>query len=753
MKRFYQSFPFLRGFITFSVILLTAGAFLTGIPFLDLMELKTVDLRFVSRGPIPSSENAVMALVDEKSLEAEGRWPWPRWKMARLVDTLSRSGAKVIGFDIGFLDPEESTPLKLIDTLKEKAAAAGVRNPHFLDEMAAFRNRADNDRLLAESIRGSEAFVVLGHFFHMHPEDLNYEIPPEDLESRLKQISNSRYAAPRWNDGVTRLPPPITAFAPHPTLPIFSRAADASGFFHKLADTDGVVRWAPLMMRCQKDLFAPLAIQAVWHFMDRPSLEVVVTPYGIRGIQLGGIFIPTDEFGRMPVNHLGPSAVISQYSITDILQEKTDPAAFKGKIVFVGGAAMGIADYIITPFSASMPGLALHATLSDNILTQRFLSQPPWIRVFDLLTLFVLCVSMSLILTHLNPLRGLLFALVLFGGYILFAQQLFVRSGTLLNMIYPLLGMFLTYLGTTVFSYFTEERKRRQVKKTFSQYVASDVIDEMLENPEQLKLGGKVETLSVLFSDLTGFTTYSEMYSPEELVRILSSYFTKMTEEIFNCHGTLLMYIGDALMAAFGAPVPSASHAEQACASALAMRKRLLSLQLEWSALDRPMLAARIGINSGPMLVGNLGSDQRFTYGVLGDQVNLGSRLEGLNKLYGTDILVGENTARLAAHAFILRELDSVRVVGKKQAVRIYELVAHAEDRVPDPARRFLDVYAGALEAYRQREWDRARTLFEEGAGIVDQDPSCRVMAARCRLYTENPPPAEWDGVYVATRK
>ncbi len=397
--------------------------------------------------------------------------------------------------------------------------------------------------------------------------------------------------------------------------------------------------------------------------------------------------------------------------------------------------------------------MALHATVADNILTGRFLSQPPWIRVIDALAIVTLCLFAGLGLSRLNPLKGVLFALVLFGGYIFFAQQLFVRSGTLLNMVYPLLGLLLTYIGITVLSYFTEERKRRQVKKTFSQYVASDVIDEMLENPEQLKLGGEVKTLTVLFSDLTGFTTYSEIYSPEELVRILSSYFTKMTEEVFNCHGTILMYIGDGLMAVFGAPLESPSHAEQACQSALAMRKRLLSLQLEWSALDRPMLSARIGINSGPMLVGNLGSDQRFTYSVLGDHVNLSSRLEGLNKLYGTDILLGENTAKLVGKNFITRELDSVRVVGKKQDVKIFELVGHAEDRIPEEKQRFLGIYAEALDAYRRRHWDRALALFEEGAGVAGKDQSCSVMSNRCRLYLENPPPEDWDGVYVATQK
>jgi len=627
------------------------------------------------------------------------------------------------------------------------------KNQRFLDFIDTYRKNADNDLLLAEAIRRSRAAVVLGHFFHMRRTDLNYDITPLEIERRLEGIANSRYPKTRFIDGATGPPPMITAFAPQGNLDLLSRAAHSSGFFNKTQDRDGVIRWAPLLVRCGAEMYASLAVQAVWHFLNRPPLEVILSPYGVRGVKLGKILIPTDEFGRMAVNHLGPQAMVLQYSITDILKGQVPPETFRDKIVFVGGAAMGIADYIITPFSASTPGLALHAIVSDNILTEHFLTQPPWIRVFDILAIIILCLLVTFGLSRLNPLKGLFFAFFLFGGYILFVQQLFVRSGTLLNMVYPLLGLLLSYIGITVLSYFTEERKRRQVKKTFTQYVASDVIEEMLENPEQLKLGGEVKTLTVLFSDLRGFTTYSEIYSPEELVRILSSYFTKMTEEIFDCHGTLLMYIGDALMAVFGAPVESPVHAEQACLSALAMRKRLLSLQLEWSAMNRPMLTARIGINSGPMLVGNLGSDQRFTYGVLGDHVNLASRLEGLNKLYGTDILIGENTAKMVGNTLLVRELDSVRVVGKKQAAKIFELVGRLEDRLPEQKRRFLDVYAEALETYRRRSWDRALTLFEEGAGILEGDSSCRVMSNRCRLYLENPPPEDWDGVYVATRK
>ena len=343
---------------------------------------------------------------------------------------------------------------------------------------------------------------------------------------------------------------------------------------------------------------------------------------------------------------------------------------------------------------------------------------------------------------------GFLYAAALFTFYIFFARWLFVYQNVWLGIVYPLLALSVNYIALTVYSYVIEERQRKQIKETFRQYVAPVVVEQMLKDPSRLKLGGEEKILTVLFSDLEGFTTYSERYRPHEMVEILSEYYNKMTELIFADQGTLNEYVGDELMAIFGAPIEQSDHARRACAAALAMREARHALSAEWARVGRPRLRARTGINSGPMLVGNLGSRYRFAYGVLGDQVNLGSRLEGLNRVYGTEILLGENTARLVEGAFVMREVDMVRVKGRVQAVRTYELVASAGAALPPTHEEALRLYAAALEAYRKQAWEDALGLFTQALAVRPEDGPSRTMASRCQLYRDTPPPEDWDGVF-----
>jgi adenylate cyclase len=304
-----------------------------------------------------------------------------------------------------------------------------------------------------------------------------------------------------------------------------------------------------------------------------------------------------------------------------------------------------------------------------------------------------------------------------------------------------------------VYSFVGVDRQRKQIKETFRQYVAPVVVDEMLKNPALVKLGGEEKTLTVLFSDLEGFTAYSERYTPHEMIDILSAYYDRMTEQIFANQGTLKEYVADELMAIFGAPIERADHAQRACAAALAMREVRKALVAEWATIGRPRLRARTGINSGPMLVGNLGSSYRFAYGVLGDQVNLASRLEGLNRVYGTDILIGENTAALVEGAFVLRELDMVRVKGRRQAVRIYDLLATSDAVLPPKQDEALRFYAAGLEAYRKQLWEEGVGLFKQSLALWLGDGPSRVMMERCQLYRDAPPPPDWDGVFLQLEK
>jgi adenylate cyclase len=483
--------------------------------------------------------------------------------------------------------------------------------------------------------------------------------------------------------------------------------------------------------------------------LGKPQLAVRVRPEGVEGIQVGDRFVPTDETGQMLINYRGPPKTFPHYAISDILGSKVPSGTFKDKVVLVGATAIGIGDIRSTPFGPVYPGPEIQASVIDNILTGDIIARPQWSRTFDVMAIIALPLLVAAVLPRLNAFGGITFVVALFALFVTVAYQLFVRAHLWLNMVYPTFGLAATYTLLTIYRYLTEERERRRVKAAFQNYVSPDVIEQILSHPEQhAKLGGQERVLTVLFNDLASFTSYSERYTPSQIIDILGEYFEKMTEIIFTNRGTLTAYVGDELMAIFGAPVEEADHAKLACAAALAMRDARLALAEEWAKIGRPPLSARTGINSGRMLVGNYGSKYRFNYSVLGDQVNLASRLEQLNKAYGTEIMIGEGAAELLGNEFLLRELDRVQVKGRKQALRIYELLGAAGAVLPPAQEQMLGLYAAALDAYRHQRWDEAAERFGQCAALWPTDVPSRVMRERCHTLRESPPPADWDGTF-----
>jgi adenylate cyclase len=739
--------------LTLGTILIVIVLFLSGPPIFDLIELKTYDLRFLSRGHVQPSPAVAMAVIDEKSLDAEGRWPWPRSKLAALVDILSQDGARVIAFDIAFTEPDENSHMAFVNQFSQQVDALNITNPDLAEFIIERRRHADNDLALANAIKNSSAAVVLGYFFHMNDANLDYRVEQSAIDQQIERISASKYPFISYKAHEVGVVPFMKAYAPESNLEAFTEVAASSGYFTTASDPDGVVRWMPLMLQGGEDLFPPLAVSTAWHYLGRPQLTVKVGRYGVEGVQLGDRFIPTDEGGQLLINYLGPPKTFPHVSITDILKGKVAEGAFKDRIVLVGATALGIHDLRSTPLSPVYPGMEIHATVIDNILTQNFLAKPKWSKIYDLLAIIILGALIGIALPRMTALKGLLFAGGLVILHVFIARWLLVNAGVWLNMVYPLLALATNYTALTVYAYVTEERERRKIKGAFMHYVAPMVIEEMLKDPARLKLGGDEKVLTVLFSDLQGFTSHSERYAPHEMIELLSEYYACMTEQIFAHEGMLKEYVGDELMAIFGAPIAQVDHAERACAAALAMREHRNALGAEWTKLGRPPLIARTGINSGRMLVGNLGSKYRFAYGVLGDHVNLGSRLEGLNKVYATEILIGENTAKLVEKSFLLREIDLVRVVGREQAVRIYELLAVAGTPLLPRREKALRSYAAGLEAYRQQCWDEALWLFKESLALWPADGPSRTMAERCQRYQKASPPEEWDGVFEALYK
>ena len=753
IPRSLKTFLFNPFSLTAATIAAAVGLFVLDPPLLHAIELNWFDLRFRARGAVAPQPTVVLAAIDEKSIAAEGRWPWPRSRIAELVDALSDDGAKVIGFDITFTEPDENSQLALVDRLQRTVESLDIRNPQLADFIRETRTDADTDQALARALKRSRAPIVLGYFFHMDRLAAGRFMAREDIEKLQVRIEGSKYPMVLLRDEQSAAVPLLTAYAPQGNLDIFTKAAPSSGYFTIRSDPDGVIRSMPLVIRSGEDLYPPLSLLSAWHYLGKPQLAVRVGPTGVEGVQLGDRFFPTDELGQMLINYRGPPNMFANYSVSDILAGRLKRGTFKDRIVLVGVTALGVYDIRATPFSPVFPGLEIHANAIDNLLAGDVMSRPQWSRAFDLLAIVVLGVLVGVALPRMSAIGAFALTGVLAGVYVAFAHWLFVSARVWLNIVYPAIALAGTYTVLTVYRYLTEERERKKVKDAFKHYVSGEVIEDMLAAPDHLRLGGDEKVLTVLFNDIVGFSTVSEQFAPSGVITILSDYYTRMTEQVLANRGTLTNYIGDELMAIFGAPVAYADHAQCACEAALAMRDQRTALAVEFAKLGRPALRARTGINTGTMLVGNVGSTYRFAYTVLGDQVNLTSRLEQLNRTYGTEIMIGEATANLVAGAFVLRDLDLVKVKGRAQQLRVFELVGRSQVPLPPKQDRMLRMYAAALEAYRLRRWVDALEMFRQCLVLCPEDGPSRLMSERCAAYLETPPPEDWDGAFAHQSK
>lgn len=708
--------------ITFFVIPVALVLFLSDFQFFRLMELKTLDLRMASRGPLVPGNETAIAAIDEKSISELGRWPWPRSTIARLVDLLKKGGAKAIGFDIVFSEPDDRADLKTIDALTAEMKKSGVTDSNVLNLLQRQRASAGEDGILAASIQKA-GNITLGYFFHFSQQENEKElahITQYRMEDHAARIVNSRYSAVNSLSGTSNDGYLPRAFAPETNISILAAAAQNSGFFNTLPDSDGSNRWAPLVVALGENYYSSLAVSMVCSYLDFPVLSLNLESYGANSIGIGEKTIPTNESGQLLINYLGPPRTFPHYSVADILSGTIPPDTFRDKIVLVGATAVGIYDLRVTPFSSTFPGVEIHATVIDNILHENFLTHSSFIRMIDVGAIILFGLIMGLLVSRLRPISGMASALLIIAVFIAMNFLAFFRFNVWLNLVYPLTTMMMIYLGITIYHYFKEEQEKKKIRSAFQYYLTSSVINEMLKNPGKLKLGGDRRNLTVLFSDIRGFTTISEKMTPEELIMLLNEYLTAMTNQVFYYDGLLDKYMGDAIMAVFGAPLDQPDHARRACLTALAMMRELRRLQNKWEAEGRPVFDIGIGINSGEMVVGNMGSAMRFDYTVMGDMVNLGSRLEGANKEYGTNIIISEFTYNHVKDTICCREIDSVRVKGKTRPVRIFELLGEKKD---EPGyQNLIKVFATGLTLYRDGKWDDAIAAFQDACKIKHDD-------------------------------
>jgi adenylate cyclase len=394
-------------------------------------------------------------------------------------------------------------------------------------------------------------------------------------------------------------------------------------------------------------------------------------------VHLGDTTIPTDGHGRMLINYRGPNGTFPTYSISDILDRATPAGVFKDKIVLIGATALGIYDLRVTPFSPNMAGIEKHANVVDNVLHGDFIYRTEASVVF---LVFLFAVVLGIFIPRLGAKAGAALFIALFVGYAGTVDYLFVTKGIWFNLVYPASALFFGYMSQTAYRFFTEERRARDIRKMFSSYVSKRIVDELIRDPSKAKLGGERKEITVLFSDIRGFTSFSEKHEPEEVVSILNEYLGAMTNIVFDYEGTLDKFVGDAVMALWGAPVGQPDHAERAVRCAIAMIEKLEELQKKWTAEGKTALDIGIGINTGDMVVGNMGAEgKKMDYTVIGDNVNLASRVEGLTRQYNNHIIITEFTYNRVKDIVNVNELGSVTVKGKQHPVLIYDLVAMKE--------------------------------------------------------------------------
>lgn len=734
-------------FLSVPIILMGLFAYSIGVPFLDLMELKTIDARFESRKKIETRSDVVLAVIDEKSIAKEGKWMWPRSKMADLVTRLSHAGAKVIAFDIGFLEPDDKRIVEVINNIQSTLHNLNSEEIQFLHHL---KSTTDNDKALADSIKNSSAKIVLGYFFQNDIKALEHT-DSKDIQIHQKNILNSRYQFERYSSQEAKNIELLEQVIPQSNIKEISDAANLSGYFNFFPDEDGAVRWLHTVLKFKETLYAPLSLVTVSAFLDSP-LSINIDEYGVQNIQVGNLSIPTDEEGRVLINYRGEEKSFPHISVTDILRGDVPQNKLKNKIVIIGATAIGIYDLRVTPFGSVFPGIEIHANIVDSILAEDFLHKPKWSAIFDVLAILLAGIFLGIVLPRVEVIPGVLAGILVFMGYILFCQFLFSTHGIVLNLVYPLSVTMLIYVSITAFRYFMETKKKRFIKNAFSTYLAPTVVNQLLESPGNLELGGEERDITAFFSDVQGFTSISEALTPNEIVELLNEFLTEMTDIIFKHEGTVDKFEGDAIIAFFGAPNILKNHAERASIACIKMQKRLSQLREKWQENDKPPLKMRIGLCTGTAVVGNMGSKNRMDYTMMGDTVNTAARLEGVNKIYGIYTLISETTCKAAGSSIATREIDTIYVVGKNEPVTIYQILGKDSD-VDDLMKKVNQHYAAGLRAYRNQEWNKAIKLFNAALKISPDDGPSNTMMDRSKKFKSNPPGKNWNGSYTVTTK
>jgi adenylate cyclase len=740
----------------------------SGFVFLQSIEESSLDLRFEIRGVRLHDNRIVIVGIDEKTLQQIGSFPLPRKAYAKLVNELNASGARVIAFDATFPVPESNSAVEALNKLRSDIASTAP--PAVLTQINELEAASDQDALFASAMKNG-GNVVLGHIFldQQRANSANAKVSEEYLniiwDHGFPQVAPVGFKKGEkadlggaWIKGGGTVAQGVEA-----NIAKLAEAAASYGFININPDSDDTLRHGLLMIGYKDQAYYPSLDGEVVRLYEKiPDQQVVayISPNGLDHIELGPHIVNHVRDGSALINYTGPYHNYSQYSMWDVMSGALAPETFRDKIVLVGATAVGIGDIRTTPFqSAGTPymGVEVHANIIDNLLHSQeqgrgFLQRGGREEMIDIGFILLFGVVFGFLFSRITPLYSTVLVIVTLFAFGWLVYFMFASKGQWLSFVIPAATLAANYAGITSVRMVREESEKRKIRKTFSQYLSPGVIELIEKDPEKyIRTGGEMKELTILFSDIRGFTTISEKLTPDELVQLLNEYFGQMTEIVFATNGTLDKYIGDAIMAFWGSPYPQEDHAFRSCSCALQMVSGLAKLNEKLELSGRPPIGIGIGLNTGLVNVGNMGSARRLSWTVMGDNVNLASRLEGITKQYHVQLIISEATYRHVASQFVCRELDKIRVKGKTLPVNIYELMDVEENRsLYEP---LLNGFDHAMREYRKQNWGEAAELFAEVLAQFPDDGPTQVFLERAIEFSGNAPEGEWDGVYVMKTK
>jgi adenylate cyclase len=705
-------------------------------PAIEELRLRVFDTYQVIQPRVKTAKPVTIVDIDEKSLAKYGQWPWPRTRIADLVTRLNQLGAVVTAFDIVFPEPDRLNP------------ALAAESFSGIDDETRTRLKAlpSNDQILADAIRRSR--VVLGE------SGLPYVVSELDKSLPLTGL------ATLGGD-----PQPFMLSFPGliRNIDLLEKAAMGRGLFTISQERDGLVRRVPVMMQAQGMVMPSLSFEMLRAITGTDTILIKSDRAGIKSIRVGSLEIPTDSEGRIWV-HFAKRDPSIYVSASDVLDGTVQPGMIARHLVLIGTSAVGLLDTKTTPLDAVIPGVEVHAQVLESALTKTVLSQPAYARGAELCIAIILGIIVIWLAPMFGPvtlvIMGAVFAALLAGT----SWYFYTQHRLLIDFTYPLLSTTLIYL-TLIFSNFVREQaQRRRIRSAFSQYLSPALVAQLAQSPEKLVLGGEEREMTIMFSDVRGFTTISESYKhdPHGLTTLMNRFLTPITNAILDRKGTIDKYMGDAVMAFWNAPLDDDQHQINACHAALDMLDRidaLNKLREDEAAQGGHVyipINVGIGLNTGICVVGNMGSDLRFDYSVLGDSVNLASRLEGQSKEYGFPIIIGSKTALAAKDKFAILELDFIMVKGKKEPEVIYAIAGREDVMQSERFQTLRNLTIEMLACYRGRDWDGALFAIERGrhsdvANTLEQ--LYGLYEKRIRSYQENPPPEDWSGAFALLTK